>query len=140
MNLQYLKESIIPKREQEIKTGENLATSQPIYIVYDLQEHLVYGHEHEIECTNLFGKKAKCMYIDRGEGYEDMEAKSSTNGMSDPEEIMLFWTNRYRAIFLTSEAAHDYLRYQSHNLNDPFVYVHNTGYANKQMDNLLKGE
>ena len=57
--------------------------------------------------------------------------------MKEPEEVTMFYTDRIIAFFLTSQAAHDYLQYQSHNMNDPYVYVFYSGYANRQMDKLL---
>ena len=57
--------------------------------------------------------------------------------MKEPEEVTRFYIDRIIAFFLTSEAAHDYLKYQKHNLSDAYVYVFYSGYANQQMDKLL---
>lgn len=58
--------------------------------------------------------------------------------MEYPLEVTRFYTDRIIAFFITSEAAHDYLKYQSHNLSDAYVYVFYSGYGNKQMDALLR--
>ena len=140
MNLNYLRNEIIPKREQEIKDGKNLMTRQPIYIVLDLQENFCSGHSIYESPTNYKGRKWENGYIDislDGEGREFCEADK---GMEEPEEVTKFYTERIVAFFLTSEAAHDYLGYQGHNLSDAYVYVFYSGYANRQMGKLLCDE
>ncbi len=139
MDLHYLRTEVLPTRRKEIELGKNLATAQPIYIVYDLIEHAAEGHSEFLSCnTNLQGVPPKFMYIDRD--LSEPEACQSDNGMIKPEPVTIFYIDRYRAVFLTSEAAHNYLKYQSHNLLNGYVFVHSSGYSNLQMDNLLKGE
>jgi hypothetical protein len=58
--------------------------------------------------------------------------------MEDPCEVTRFYTDRIVAFFLTSEAAHEYLKKQAHNLDDPYVYVFYAGYGNQQMDMLFE--
>jgi len=139
MNLKYLTTEILPKREQEIKEGKNLATAQPIYVVYDLIESGAFGHVEIGGVQNHKGKEYQEGYIDKAE--DEIEFYVNKELLTEPEEITRFWTDRLVAIFLTSEAAHDYLKYQSHNLSsEAYVYVHYTGYANKQMNKLLNGK
>jgi len=58
--------------------------------------------------------------------------------MGDATEVSRFYVDVFKGVFLTSEAAHDYLKYQKHNLSEKaFVYVEYSGYGNKQMDALL---
>jgi len=138
MNIAYLETEIIPKREQEIKEGKNLATRQPIYVVLDLQENYCSGHSDYTNSTNHKGKGWECGYIDSALESELREFKKSDKRMKRPEKITRFFTDRIIAFFLTSEAANDYLKYQSHNLTDAYVYVFYSGYANRQMDTLLE--
>lgn len=137
MDLNYLQNEIIPKREQEIKDGKNLATRQPIYVVLDLQVNIIEGHSNYTPSTNYKGLGWEFGYADNALDSEDMEFKESSEGMKKPKEFSRFYTDRIIAFFLTSEAAHDYLKYQSHNLSDAYVYVFYSGYANHQMDKLL---
>lgn len=137
MDIKYLESEIIPQREQEIKDGKNLATRQPIYVVLDLQENYCSGHSDYANSTNYKGKGWEYGYIDQALEGELRDFKKSDKKMKNPEEVTRFFTDRIIAFFLTSEAAHDYLKYQSHNLTDAYVYVFYSGYGNKQMDALL---
>lgn len=138
MDIEYLTKEILPTREQEISEGRNLGTSQPIYFVFNSDYHIVSGHSEYSPITNIRGRQVEFGFIDIYKEPELREFKTSAKGMKEPEEVTRFYTDRYIAIFLTSEAAHDYLKYQKHNLSDPYVYVHYTGYANRQMDRLFK--
>ena len=140
MDLNYLQNEIIPKREQEIKDGKNLATRQPIYVVLDLQENFCSGHSDYEPSTNYRGRGWENGYIDTSLDGEECEFCETDEGMEKPVEVTKFYTDRIIAFFLTSEAAHDYLKYQSHNLSDAYVYVFYSGYANRQMDKLLCNE
>jgi len=136
MDLEYLKNEILPVREQEIKDGKNLATTNPIYFVYSLRDMACEGHSEYLGATNHKGKEPERGYID---SYEDEpEFKLSDEDMEGPEEVTQFYIDEYKAVFLTSEAAHEYLKYQAHNMNEPYVFVHHSGYSNHQMDKLLR--
>jgi len=137
MNLTYLQTVVIPQREQEIKEGKNLATRQPIYVVLDLHENYCSGHSDYTNSTNYKDKRWEYGYIDSALEGELRKFKKTDKKMKEPEKITRFYTDRIIAFFLTSEAAHDYLKYQSHNLIDPYVYVFYSGYGNRQMDLLL---
>lgn len=138
MDLNYLQTDIIPKREQEIKDGKNLATRQPIYVVLDLQENIVEGHIHYSPSVNYKGESWVHGYADTSLDSEDMEFKEEPTDMKNPGKYTKFFTDRIIAFFLTSEAAHEYLEYQSHNLSNAYVYIFYSGYANQQMDKLLR--
>lgn len=138
MNIEYLTSVILPKREQEIKEGKNLSTRQPIYVVLDLQENCSPGHNDFSCCPNYKGKDKKTGYVDMALETEEREFSEEEEGMETPEEMTQFWTDRIISFFLTSEAAHDYLKYQRHNLTgEAYVYVFYSGYGNQQMDLLL---
>lgn len=137
MDLNYLQSEIIPQREQEIKDGKNLATRQPIYVVLDLQENYCSGHSDYETSTNYRGRGWEKGYIDTSLDCEQIEFRKTDEGMEMPEEVTRFFTDRIFAFFLTSDAAHEYLKYQSHNLSDAYVYVFYSGYGNSQMDKLL---
>jgi hypothetical protein len=140
MDYNYLIKTLIPQREKEIKEGENLSTVNPIYIVYDLIENVCSGFSDYSLTTNLKCKPMEQGYIDDWLYIEEREFKDNSDNMTTPIEVTRFWTDRLVAIFLTSKEAHYYLKYQSHNLNDPYVYVHSTGYKNIEMNKLLAGE
>jgi len=137
MNLKYLTETVLPKRKAEIKEGKNLGTAQPIYVVLDLQEHGVFGHNLEMQITNLKGKYPVEGYVDMS---DECQFRESPKGIKNPTKGTKFWTDKIIAFFLTSEAAHNYLKYQAHNLNNAYVYVFYSGYGNKEMDALLNCE
>ncbi len=139
MNLEYLKNEIIPIREREIKEGKNLATAYPIYVVLSLRENACEGHSEFINSsTNRKGKEPKFGYIDMGiEEAEDRKFKKKKKKMSDPVAVTLFWTDSFEGFFFTSEAAYEYKKYQAHNMKDPYVYVFTSGYRNLQMNKLL---
>jgi len=140
MNLDFLTRELLPRREQEIKDGKNLATRQPIYVVLDLQENYISGHSDYTPSTNYKGKDWEFGYIDNDIDSEGQEFKTSDAEMIKPFEVSRFFTDRIIAFFLTSCGAHDYLKYQSHNLNNAYVYVFYSGYGNKEMDSLLNNE
>lgn len=127
MNIEYIKNVIAPKREQEIAEGKNAATENPIYVVLDLIECIVSGHSDYGPITNNKNKEMEFGYI-TGED----EERHFTLEVTD-EEVTRFWIDRFIAFFLTSEAAHDYIKYQRHNMTDPYVYVFHPGYKNWQM-------
>jgi len=137
MDLNYLQNVLLPKREAEIKEGKNLCTRQPIYVVLEVQENIVSGHSEYSPSTNYKGKGFEFGYVDMDLDCECPEFMPTDDKMSSPEEITRFWTDRIVAFFLTSEAAHDYLKYQSHNMKSPYVYVFYSGYGNREMDALL---
>lgn len=138
MDLNYLQNVILPKREKEISEGKNLATRQPIYVVYQLEEKACEGHSEFLGSnTNHKGKEPKHGYIQRD--YGEPEFKESDEGMERPQAVTIFWIDRAVAFFFTSEEAHAYLDYQGHNLDEGYVFVHYTGYANREMDALLCG-
>ena len=140
MDIEYLKSEILPKREQEIREGKNLSTRQPIYVVLDLQENFCSGHSDYSPMTNYKDIDCKHGYLDDSFDSEEQEFCETDEGMFNPIEVTRFYTDRIIAFFLTSEAAHDYLRYQEHNLTGGYVYVFYSGYANIQMDELLKND
>jgi len=137
MNLTYLKNELIPQRELEIEQGKNLCTADPIYVVLDLVENVVEGHQPYYLCPNERGVDAEFGYIDRSLDSEDIEFSESDDGMEESEAVTRFYTDRFVAFFLTSKGAHDYIEYQRHNLNNPYVYVFNAGYANYEMGKLF---
>lgn len=138
MNIEYLTSVIIPQREKEIQEGKNLSTRQPIYVVLDLQENFSSGHNEYSCCTNYKGKDKELGYIDVALDAEEREFSETDKDMENAEEVTQFWTDRIISFFLTSEAAHDYLKYQKHNLTaEAYVYVFYSGYGNQQMDLIL---
>lgn len=138
MNIEYLTKEILPTREKEITEGKNLGTRQPIYVVLDLVDHYCEGHTDYLgHATNEKGMDKQFGYIDTSLDTESREFSVSKHGMTKPEAVTKFFTDRFVAFFLTSEAAHDYLISQSHNLKAGYVYVFYSGYRNYQMDKLL---
>lgn len=139
MNLEYLTKVLLPKRKQEIKEHKNLATAQPIYVVYSLVEQVCSEHDDFIGSPNLKGKSKEFGFIDMGEYCEEREFCQTDEGMEKPQAVTRFWIDGLVAFFLTSDSAHAYLKYQGHNMHEPYVYVHYSGYANMEMDALLNG-
>lgn len=136
MNYNYLKKVLIPQRELEIKNGDNLGTRQPIYVVMDLQEHITSRDEDFTLHCNLKDIPSENGYYDQAE--DEPEFTTSSDGMKDPVEVTRFFTDRFIAFFLTSKGAHEYLKYQAHNLSKrAYVYVFSSGYRNNEMDSLL---
>jgi len=142
MDIQYLQKSIIPQREKEIKNGDHLATAQPIYVVMDRIIKVAFAHVEISSNTTLSEREPEKGYVDMDPAIETeaREFKESDEDMLLPAPVTRFWIDRPKAFFLTSEAAHNYKKDQSHNLSDPYVYVFHSGYGNRQMDLLLKGK
>ena len=141
MNLNFLVEYILPTRKEEIQKGKNLATSRPIYVVLDLQETYCQGHSYFSYSTlNHKNVPEEHGYVDAALDSEDRKFAHSPNGMKKPEEITRFYVDEFVAFFLTSQSAHDYLQYQSHNLRNEYVYVFHAGYRNWEMESLLSNE
>lgn len=139
MDLNYLSEKLLPQRAKEIKQGKNLGNRNVIYVVLGLQEHCIGGHEQEYGInTNLKGKNAECGYYDSSK--DEPEFSFSDKRMKTPKEVTRFYTDYMVAFFLTSKEAHAYLKYQSHNIRQGYVYATSAGYANREMNNLLKNE
>ena len=136
MNIGYLKTEIIPIREKEIEEGKNLATLNPIYVVLDLCEQFVSGHTDYTPTTNYKGKLPEFGYFDTDGDPDEREFENVGMGLN-VEPVTKFYTDRIVAFFLTSQGAYDYLKYQSHNLRDPYVYVFNVGYRNYEMNVLF---
>lgn len=135
MNYEYLKEQQAI-REQEIKDGDNLATFPPVYVVLSLVEHFCSGHDDFISsATNHKDKSPEYGYIDMGE-VDEREFMPTNEEMKKPREVTKFYTDRPIAFFITSKSAHAYTKYQAHNMNEPYVYVFSTGYANHQMEKI----
>lgn len=140
MNLEYLRKVIIPTRKKEIEKGLNWATRQPIYVVLDLQENYVSGHTDYTPHTNYKGLVCEYGYIDNSIPSEEriFLKDISRRNLQEPIKVTRFYTDKIIAFFLTSAGAYEYLKYQSHNLTNPYVYVFYSGYGNKEMDNLLR--
>lgn len=138
MDLKYLEEYILPVREKEIKDGKHLYTRNPIYVVYDLHTLYVSGHSEITICPNNISKHSRHGYFDDALEYEDMEFSTSLDGMENPWEVTELYYSKFVAVFLTSEAAHDFLEYQKHNYPNGYVYVECAGGNNKQMNRLLE--
>lgn len=138
MNLEYLVNQVLPQRAREIEEGKNLATRNPIYVVLDLVEKFCTGHTDYELTTNLKGIHMEFGYIDQDLESESQEFLTKPDGMEDPCEVTRFYTDRIVAFFLTSEAAHEYIKKQSHNLGQSYVYVFYAGYGNHQMDMLFE--
>lgn len=137
MNLKYLTENILPQREIEFENGDNLATANPIYVVFDLAANIIEGHTSMYCSTNNKGKECEYLYADYNDCHDEIEFFESTDGLKNPEPVTRFYTDRFVAFFLTRKAAKDYLSYQSHNMsNEAYIYVFSTGYGNIEMNNL----
>ena len=143
MNLKYLKKEIIPQRQKEIKEGKNAATAQPIYVVLCLYYHYISGHDEEGwlsgELLNNMYKRHEIGYVDVSLNAEDRIFSESDDGMAIPEKVTKIYVDDIKAFFFTRKAAEDYLCYQSHNLNEPYIYTFHSGYRNYEMDMLLQG-
>lgn len=140
MDLEYLKKEILPQRALEFESGDNLGTSQPIYVVLESIAAIASGHSDYSPLTDMQGSPIEHGYVDASLDPENREFKLESEGMAEPEEITRFRVDRPAAFFLTHKAAREYIQYQSHNLTEPYVYVFNAGYRNIQMENLLRDE
>lgn len=134
--MEYLKEQW-EKRQAEIKDGKNLGTRYPVYVVMSLRKHSIPGkYADYLSKTNFKSYPAREGYIDRAA--DEPEIQLTDYGMEAPEAWTDFYTDDPRAFFITSEAAHEYIEYQSHNMFEPYVYVFYTGYGNRQMDKIMQ--
>ncbi len=138
MDLEYLKQEIIPQREQEIKLGDNQGTAYPIYMVYIPEENYIEGEAVYSLPISSSGRRPEVGYILE----DDFGGGEFIEGLPDDDDeehkiLTRFWVDRYKAVFLTRKAAQEYLQYQSHNLREAFIYVEYAGYDNRQMEKLL---
>jgi hypothetical protein len=141
MNLKYLKEVIIPQRKKEIEEGKNAGTANPIYVVLDLNEHVVSGHSDYYLGTNLKEVPCKFGYLDTLLDTERIKFRETNKGMKQPEDVTQFFTDRIIAFFLTRKGAEEYLKYQSHNLSKhAYIYVFTPGYGNYEADMIFGKE
>jgi hypothetical protein len=141
MNLEYLKKDVIPQRLAEIARGENAATRQPIYFIYDLVECYASGHNEYSPITNEINKQQEHGYLDAAKDSECQVFKKTDYRMKKPEEVTRFWVDRYVAFFFTRQAAKEYILYQKHNLSKlAYIYVQYTGYANHHMDAIFEND
>lgn len=138
MNLNYLINTILPQRSKEIKEGKNRGTSNPIYVVMNISVWFCSGWNDYTMNTNLANIEPEEGYIDLAKDDEERKFKMSDKGMKRPEQVTKYYIDRPVAFFLTSKAAHEYLKYQSHNLHKKaYVYVFHAGYRNLEMENLF---
>lgn len=137
MNLEYIKNYIIPQREKEIKEWKNAGTRDPIYIIYDLEKHYIEAEtdEYWLETTNLKWKKPKYWKIVGEDEKEFIEIED------EDVDTIEFYTDRLVAIFFTRKSAEDYLIYQKHNLSsEAYIYVQYPWYSNQEANMLFKKE
>lgn len=140
MNLKYLTEKIIPQRNLEIDSGENLSTAKPIYVVMNSIETIVSGHSEFSPSTDMKDSSMDHGYIDLGVDAESRKFQDTDEDMLWPEKVTRFFVDRPVAFFLTKKAAREYISYQAHNLTNPYLYVFSAGYRNHEMNNLLNNE
>ena len=140
MDLKYLEEVVIPQREKEIEEGKNACTAQPIYVVLDLEMQVVDDHIEMPSSTNLRQKECEIGYVDDVLDGECIEFKKTKKGMEAPRALTQFYTDKFVAFFLTRKGADEYLRYQSHNMKEPYIYTFYSGYGNREMDAILKNK
>lgn len=139
------------KRWKEIEEGKNHGTRYPVYCVYAM-EYLYFDRDQDI-FINEFNRCG----IDPVNGflynspfeYEFFETEDELikyvseyfgkdyNDISEIDdcyysEVQQIAKERLVAVFLTSEAAHNYI--ERHNLSQPYVYVESSGYANYQFE------
>jgi hypothetical protein len=127
------------KRWEEIEAGKNLGTRYPLYVVYDVYYSYVYGNISSPH--NNRGIEPLEVFLFDGEVFDtedeikeycdENEIDYDIYGVKMCEKIT---NDKYVAAFLISEAAHNYIKRQSHNLSDPYVYVEYTGYANYEFE------
>ncbi|MEL6661234.1 MAG: hypothetical protein AAFR36_32610 [Bacteroidota bacterium] len=128
MNIQ----PILQQRAEEIASGKNAATRNPIYVVYSLCDMYCSGHTEISILSNLKGRDSETGYLDRE--FEEPEFELTDEDMKEPMEVTRFWIDRFAAFFFTRKGAEDYMEYQRHNLTNPYIYVHSPGYANREAE------
>ena len=143
MDLNYIKNEVLPQRKKEIAEGLNAATRQPIYVVFDLTYSFMGGHDDEGWMSggqlNHKGKDAETGYLDTALDSEDREFLDTDEGMKSPDKVTKLYYDRVVAFFLTRQGAEDYLKCQAHNLSDAYIYTFYSGYGNREMDAILCG-
>ena len=138
MNINFLNERLAI-RHKEIENNQNLGTRDPLYFVYSMRDVYLDGHcKDRSPITNLRNWEHENLYLKKEyeEDAEVFEEIPENENKDDYDEITRVWLDEFKAIFLTREAAKDYLKYQAHNLKRPYIYVHHAGYRNWEFDNL----
>lgn len=164
----YLK-YIAGQRKKELKQHKNAGTIYPIYIVQDEYERIIntkfenggteviYAYNTN-EITKFYNKEDVIDYIknelEDSKLKEDILTKLNDEyitlekiaSLLEKNEIFravssLFVVTEYKdkAYFLTREEAEEYINRQSHNLNNPIVFVKYPGYSNESyFEKMLK--
>ena len=143
---------ILIKRWTEMEEGKNYGTCCPVYCVYTM-DYLYFYRDQDVFINNY----NRCgidpvngFLYNNGSEYEFCETETELvkyvnehfgkdYDIDDIDEddysvVQKIAKERLVAMFLTSEAAHNYMERQKHNLSQPYVYVESTGYANYQFE------
>ena len=139
MNLDFLKNEIIPQREKEIEEWKNAWTRHPIYVVYNvIESYTTLDNEYSnLEDLTLYWYEPEDWYFKWEEEWWDSEDFEWIEDY-DNATCTKFFRDVFTAIFFTRKWAEEYMKYQSHNLSDKaYIYTHYSWYANQEMDRLL---
>lgn len=126
MNLDYIKNTIIPQREIEDKTA---TSKNPIYIVYSRNEIVVSGHSDYVSQCHVSSDTPRYSYISRADEDEPTLVDFKTD-----EPVTVITQPLVAGVFLTRKGAEEYMKYQKHNLRLPFIYEESCGYRNHEME------
>lgn len=150
-------------RKKEIEEGKNALTACPVYVVYDSCANLAMGHQDwPLTTSKLDGREDRwgllvrdnagefAEFIVEDELFPDESYYEEANRILenyqdtyevlddwDIEEATEFYVDRFVAVFLTSEAAHEYIDRQRHNMEKPFVFVEYAGYGNNHFEQIF---
>jgi len=134
----------INKLKHKLNTQDNLATSHPLFVVFEKFKIYVsesddvcyYDHSQgeEIDLDNLM--KDVCAEDEDVHGYycEDDDDKIDylRNHGYDIEKMYYTLVDRFATVCLTRDGAEAYLRVNGHNLNQPHIFVA-SAYRNQEM-------
>jgi len=127
-------------RNQEIEEGLNLGTRHPLYFVYSMRVEYLTGHcTDRSPTTNLRDWSHENLYVKKewSEYPEFFEEIPSGENKSDYEKVIRIWIDDFKGLFFTHQAAQEYMKYQSHNLTNPYIYIHNAGYRNYEFETIF---
>ncbi len=141
-------EKIKMVRQREIEEGKNLATSFPLYIVYDEIKSYHEGDSDYDVTTSLFSnnRDTYCYaYSYDGDGVEltEQEYEDYTPTEDDPpkekfECVRVGYHDRFITCCFTWEAAEIFIENERHNLTKPRIYVAHIPWRNVQLREIAK--
>jgi hypothetical protein len=139
-------------RQIEILDGKNLATRNPIYLVFQ-EIYSIASHQSDYQLgRNLRNKQDEYVrYLIDSDSFilanftntdnwdDKIEIKNEDGEIEKYSEVVkIGYHDRFVSVFFTKESADLFIKQESHKLKNPYVYVEYIGNRNWQLQDLCK--